>query len=152
MKKTFLLLAILVASTHAILAEDNHLYIQPNTGELQAWEVPSLQKISFQDGNVLVTKKSGSTAYLPISSVKRIYICTPSANKIDIVEGKVPYAWEGEKLLLNEAEGTPITVYSVTGTVVLQERLSESYIDFHGIRNGLYLVNVNGRIFKVIKK
>ncbi len=152
MKKTFLLLTTLAIFPMFTQAEDNHLYIQPNTGEVQTWGVPSLQKISFQDGNVMVTKKSGSTAYVPISSVKRIYICTPSANQIDFANEKKSYIWEGEKLFISGNHGVLVTVYSVAGNIVLQERLTESYIDFHNIQNGLYLVNVNGHIFKVIKK
>lgn len=143
---------LLALAPLAMQAEDNHLYIQPNEGETVSWDVPSLQKISFVNGNVTLTKKNGSTAYVPISSVKRMYICPPSANQIDLTDSHLPYIWDGKSLRVNGRKGASVTVYSVTGAVVLRERVSDSAIDFQGLRNGLYLVNVDGNIFKVIKK
>ena len=81
--KKILLTWMMLASAFALQAEDNHLYIQPNAGEKLSWSVPSLQKMTFQDGSIVLTKKDGTIAYASIATVKRMYISTPSAENIE---------------------------------------------------------------------
>lgn len=152
MKKIFLLSMALTIIQMVAKAEDNHLYVQPTEGEKLVWGVPSLQKMSFVDGNVVLTKKDGTTAYLPIATVKRMYISTPSAEGIGAVENNRPYRWEGNVLHLNARPDALVRIYSVTGAMVLQKQLTGASLDCSILGSGLYVVNVEGRIFKLIKK
>ena len=144
MMKKILLLSMMLASVNtALLAEDNHLYIQPNAGETLSWSIPTLQKMAFQDGQVVLTKKDGMVAYTPISSVKRMYISTSSAEGIGEVKSTLPCTWEGGFLRIQAAEGTSVTV---------RQMLENSLIDLRNQPAGLYIVNVGGKVFKTIKK
>lgn len=135
-----------------VMAEDNHLYIQSSTGETLDWSVPSLQKIKFQNGNVVVTMKNGTSTYTPISSVSRMYICTPSVNGIESVEGDVQCTWDGERLHVNAPAGSAVKVYSVNGVLVSQTRLTDTSVDLQGLNRGMYVVNVGGQVVKIMKK
>ena len=150
--KKILLTWMMLASAFALHAEDNHLYIQPTTGEKISWSVPSLQKMAFQDGNIVLTKKDGTVAYASIATVKRMYISTPSANNIESTSTTLFYSWNGDKLQINAQPGTPINVYNVAGAVVLREHYSGDAVDFQGVDRGLYIVNVGGQTFKIVKK
>lgn len=152
MKQILSLSLLLSALPVAMQAEDNHLYIQPSAGEKLLWGVPSLQKISFLDGNVVLTKKDGTAAYVPIPTVKRMYISTPSAEGIEAVESGRPYRWDGDVLRLDARPDALVRIYSVTGALVMQTRLSGASADCSALGGGLYVVNVEGRIFKVVKK
>lgn len=152
MKKRLLLLMTLVATCMVAMAEDNHLYIQPNAGETLMWSVPSLQKMTFQDGNVVLTKKDGTVAYTPVSSVRRMLISTPSAYDIDVVENALPYAWQGDFLRIHAQQGTSVSVYNVAGTLVKQQSFDGNAVDFRGLPKGMYMVNVGGQVFKIVKK
>ncbi|MBR3896884.1 MAG: T9SS type A sorting domain-containing protein [Bacteroidaceae bacterium] len=150
--KKILLTWMMLASAFALQAEDNHLYIQPNAGEKLSWSVPSLQKMTFQDGSIVLTKKDGTIAYASIATVKRMYISTPSAENIEGMDVDLIYSWNGDKLQINVQPGTPITVYNVAGAVVLRENCSGDAVDFQGVGRGLYIVNVGGQTFKIVKK
>ncbi len=153
MKKILLFSMILASVNTALLAEDNHLYIQPNAGETLDWSVPTLQKMTFQDGQVVLTKKDGTTAYAPISTVKRMYISTPSAQGMEQIADKTPLLqWNGDMLHLSAQPGTLVVVYNVAGAVVKREKLTDNGIDFQGLGKGLYIVNVGGQVLKTIKK
>lgn len=150
--KKILLTWMMLASAFALQAKDNHLYIQPNAGEKLSWSVPSLQKMTFQDGNIVLTKKDGTVAYASIATVKRMYIATPSTESIESMDTTPFYSWNGDKLQINVQPGTPITVYNVAGAVVLCENYSGDAVDFQGVGRGLYIVNVGGQTFKIVKK
>ena len=135
-----------------VMAEDNHLYIQSSAGETLDWSVPSLQKMTFQNGNVVVTMKNGTSTYTPISSVSRMYICTPSVNGIESVEGDVQCTWDGERLHVNAPAGSAVKVYSVNGVLVSQTRLTDTSVDLQGLNRGMYVVNVGGQVVKIMKK
>lgn len=152
MKKIFLTLIAMVAANISTQAEDNHLYIEPNAGETIEWSVPTLQNITFQNGNVVLNMKDGTSTYTPILSIKRMYICTPSANSISTVEGDASCTWDGEVLHVSAQPGTPVKVYSVNGASVMNTRLSETSVNLRGLSKGLYIVNINGQNFKILKK
>ena len=135
-----------------VMAEDNHLYIQSSTGETLDWSVSSLQKMTFQNGNVVVTMKNGTSTYTPISSVSRMYICTPSVNGIESVEGDVQCTWDGERLHVKAPAGSAVKVYSVNGVLVSQTRLTDTSVDLQGLNRGMYVVNVGGQVVKIMKK
>ena len=150
--KKILLTWMMLASAFALQAEDNHLYIQPNAGENLSWSVPSLQKMTFQNGNLVLTMKNGTSSYTPIMSIERIYIGTPSEIQgIEEVDNAPLYSWDGETLILNAQSGAQVRVYNVAGAVVKQERLTGNSINLRGLAKGLYVVNVDGHIFKTIK-
>jgi|GEM_PF-1322897 len=152
MKKILLSLIMLAIQNVATMAEDNHLYIEPNAGETTDWSVPSLQKMTFQNGNVVLTMKDGTSTYTPISSIKRMYICTPSANGINDVESNAQCTWDGERLHVSAKQNTPVRVFSVNGALVRSVRLTDTSIDLQGLSRGMYIVNVDGQNFKVLKK
>ena len=151
-KNVLLWVSMAVYSVGA-MAEDNHLYIQPGAGETLSWSVPSLQKMTFQNGNLVLTMKNGTSSYTPIMSIERIYIGTPSEIQgIEEVDNAPLYSWDGETLILNAQSGAQVRVYNVAGAVVKQERLTGNSINLPGLAKGLYVVNVDGHIFKTIKK
>lgn len=152
--KTVLLWMSMAVYSIGAMAEDNNLYIQPGAGETLSWSVPSLQKMTFQDGNLVLTMKNGTTSYTPIMSIQRIYIGTPSeVQGIEQVGNNAPlYSWDGETLKLNAQIGAQVSVYNVAGAVVKREYLTGNSINLQGLAKGLYVVNVDGHIFKTIKK
>lgn len=150
MKKLMFSLMMLVAAN--ALAEDNYLYIQSSTGETVDWSVPSLQKMTFQNGNVVITKKDGTSTYTPISSISRMYISTPSANGIESVGNNGQCTWDGERLHVNALAGSAVKVYSVNGVLVSQTRLTDTSVNLQGLNRGMYVVNVGGHVVKIMKK
>ena len=152
MKKIFLILMILAAPCMRMHAEDNHLYIEPTSGETFSLGIPALQKISFQNGNIVLTMKSGATSYSPISSVKRMLISTPSAYGVEsLSQDGVQCQWNGEELQVSAYPGALVLVYNASGMQVVSEYLADSSAKFQGFVKGLYFVKVGGQVLKIIK-
>jgi hypothetical protein len=152
MKKILLSLFVLAAANVCAQDEDNNLYIEPNAGETANWTVASLQKMTFVNGNVVLTLKDGTSTYTPISSIKRMYICTPSANGISSAEEDVQCEWDGDILQVKAQAGTPVRVYSVNGSLVVNTRLADTSVNLRGLSKGMYIVSVGGQNFKIFKK
>lgn len=152
MKKLLLAIIAIASANICAQAEDNHLYIVPNAGETLDWSVPTVQNMTFVNGNVVLNMKDGTSTYTPISSIKRMYICTPSANSISTVKGETEYTWDGETLHVNAQPGTQVNVYSVDGAAIINSQLTGSSVNLQGLRKGIYIVNVGGQAFKIVKK
>lgn len=152
MKRILLSLIALIAITATAKAEDNHLYIIPNAGETIDWSVPALQNITFVNGNVVLNMKDGTSTYTPISSIKRMYICTPSANSISTVKGDAKCTWDGETLHISAQPGAQVSVHGIDGTTVLSGQTANTSVNLQDLNKGLYIVNVGGQVFKILKK
>lgn len=145
-------MALSVMASIAMQAEDNHLYIQPNAGETMDWNIATLQKMNFKDGNVVLTTKTGTSASTPIASISRMYITTPSTQGIEHAKGGLPYQWDGQRLHVEVASGTLVEVFNVSGSVVLRQPLTGTTVDLSHLGKGMYIVRIDGQAFKIIKK
>jgi hypothetical protein len=78
MKKIFALTAGLMLTASTALAEDFNLYYIANDGTLaeQSWEVSSLQKITFEEGQINVITTGGVVTTLSTSDVKKLIFYT----------------------------------------------------------------------------
>ena len=79
MKKTFLLLLALVLTT-AAFADDYDLYVEAST--TTSYPLKTVQKITFENGNVVVNKKDGTKAEASISSVSRMYFAVSTTTYV----------------------------------------------------------------------
>lgn len=152
MKRLLLSMALSVVAGITLQAEDNHLYIQPNAGETTGWSIPSLQKMSFKDGHIVLTTKTGTTSSTPIPSISRMYITTPSAQGIGHTKRELPYRWDGEKLHVEARPGTMVEVFNISGSIVTRQALAGTTVDLHHLSKGIYIVKIEGKAFRIIKK
>lgn len=153
MKRPLLSMAVSLLVSITVQAEDNYLYIQPNAGETANWSIPSLQKMSFNEGHVVLTTKAGTSASTPISSIDRIYIATPSSQRIEeCTKGGLTYRWDGKVLQADAHPGTLVEVFNISGTIVVKQPLTGNSVDLHHLSKGIYIVRIDGQAFRIIKK
>ncbi len=141
-----------LALCSTVNAQDNELYIEPVSGDLVKWEVASLQKMVFQNGNIVLTMKDGTSTYTPISSVSRMYF-RKSATGIDaVVGGMKEYVWDGSVLRVDGCQGGQVKVYAVNGVLVMQSVVdNDGAVNLSELQSGMYIVNVNGVNLKIAK-
>ncbi len=152
MKKILVSLIAFVALSHAASANDNKLYIVANDGETVKWEVASLQKMHFLNGNIVLTMKNGTSTYTSIASVQKMYIASEGANCINGVTGDVECVWDGAVLYVNGSLTADVKVHSVNGLLVKQCVVANGHIDLSDLHNGMYIVSVGGHNLKIVKK
>ena len=73
-------------------------------------------------------------------------VLTEKENKLSIY----PSVTEGEIFITNKALSSIVSVYDFSGRIVMQS--DKSMLNLSSLANGIYLVKVENKIIKVVKK
>lgn len=135
MKANILFLLTLLGTVTAS-ADDLSLYLEPNAGETTSYEVSTLQKMTFESGNVVLTKKDGTTASTAISTLKRMYF-DQTATAINALLGTTT---------------APYTIYNMNGVRVGEGTAATATdISTATLAHGIYIVSIKNQNFKIVK-
>lgn len=127
MKKLITLGTVLAAGL-SVFADDFNLYYdsQAGTANTKIEAVSNLQKLTFENGNMVVIMKDGTSTSLPMADIKRLFFASDTAVGIEEVKeettaekkGEV-YDLTGRKLNINlESEQLPKGIYIIDGQKV----------------------------------
>ncbi len=152
MRRTLLLAALLTLGFAGAQAD---LVVLNQDGTSQETPLENVQRISFSGSNVVTTLKDGTTLTTPLAGVQKIYFGNDSGNTgIDQVA-----ITEKESLLINgntlTANGTgTLRVLSADGRELISRHLSGKgeQVSFDNLPQGVYIVTLNGRSVKLLKK
>ena len=61
-----------------------------------------------------------------------------------------PNVTEGKIIIVNKTPVSIVTIYDLTGSIIMQSEMS--VLDISPFSNGVYLVKVENKIVKIIKK
>ena len=147
MKKIFLA-AFAALFSLTCLADDYYLNVIANATD--SYATASLKKITFENGNVVVTTSNGASTSYAISSISQMYFSSTSAG-IGSISTDSNIAWDGTTLSLNGLQGK-VQVYQPSGALVVSESADAERINLSRLSKGVYVVNVNGQSFKIVKK
>ena len=149
MKTRNLLAALLLLACTSMLA-DNFKYLTISyNGTEQNISLPIVQKITFQNGYVVVTTTEGENSY-PISVVERITFTEPAdASKAlperteDLTDEHGALAIKGNGLM---------RVYNTSGALVSIANIKEgANISLDGLPTGVYIVRMGDKAIKIKK-
>lgn len=150
MKRT-LLAAIAALFCLSAMAEDFNLYIINAASEKTTYAVTDLQKITFEDGSVVVTTTAGTTATVAISDIAKMYFNTESAEGINAISQSA-ISFDGNTIHFAES-ADKVSVYSASGSLVATgSQLAGSTLSLSDMPHGVYIVAIDGKSFKVIKQ
>ncbi len=150
--KKFLLVAIATILSLPALADDYNLYIVNTSNVKTAYAVSDVQKITFENGNVVVTATDGTTVSTAISAISELYFNTETAESISRLNTDGTFSFDGENITLAHATST-IRVYQASGLLVASLTASDGQpISLSQLPRGIYIVNVDGLNFKIAKR
>ena len=149
MKK--LLIALIAAFyTLQVMADDFSLYITASSTSSE-YSLSSLKKITFSGGNIVLTTTSGQSQSFAISSITKMYFGTTSSSIQQLADGAAT-TWDGETLTFAGNSGK-VRIYRPSGTLVASQSIAdEASISLSTLPRGIYIVNINGKSFKISKK
>ncbi|MCM1312455.1 MAG: T9SS type A sorting domain-containing protein [Bacteroides sp.] len=153
MKRIFTTILATAALSAAAFADNYSLYLEPTEGNVSEWTLTSLDKLTFRNGNIVFTTTDGAESTVPISGVRRLFFSTPEIQGIDGMgtDGS-NVAWDGTCLYAGTQVGTAVTIYNAAGTVVARQTAGENgIIGFETLGKGMYIVNVQGKSYKIFK-
>lgn len=119
------------------------------TEETSMTPVADLQKISFSEGNMVVTKKDGTTSTTALSAISRIYFAE-DATGIQTITDNDQFAWDGKSIKVN---GTgKVKVFLPSGAIVTNGTFTDGQrISLESLPTGIYIIEIGNQSFKIAK-
>lgn len=119
----------------------------------------SLQKLSFSDGNLLMTYHSGSSEMVELTTIQKLYFETQTSipDDVNITDARLllyPNPASNEIYLKNIPTGTAtVFIYRMDGKLILQIPVSANSETFsvESFAEGFYLLVANDQTIKFIK-
>ena len=149
MKTRNLLAALLLLACTSMLA-DNFKYLTISyNGSEENISLPIVQKITFQNGYVVVTTTEGENSY-PISVMERITF-TESADAIKALPEQAEDLTYENGTLAIKGNGL-MRVYNTSGALVSIANIKEgANISLDGLPTGVYIVRMGDKAIKIKK-
>lgn len=151
--KKLLLMAIALIACLNIHADDFDLYIVSTSNTTTNYPVSTVRKLTFDKANVVVTRTDGTTITVAMDDIARMYLDT--ATEVDAIErtaaDNAAIAWDGQQLTVN-GTADRIHVYQAGGTLVMQQSATNNAtLSLAHMPQGVYIVTVDGKSFKIVK-
>ena len=146
--KKYVLAAMMMAGT-AMWADKYNFLTVSTTGE-EYISLPAIQKITFADGNCVVTTTTGDYTY-PLSEVKKMYFSVDDPTAIEALPQETEnLQYKDGKLKVN-GDGM-LRIYSSNGALVQMANVKKgANISLASLQSGLYIVSMGDKTIKVTK-
>ena len=126
--KTTILTALFGMLSLSAFADDYTLYVETSTAML-SYDFNDLQRITFNDGQMVIATKSGEANSVDISTINRVYFDSEATG----IE---------EKDVIKQQDGET-AIYDLAG---------RKGSDLQNLPNGIYVVKEGGKTRKIVKK
>jgi hypothetical protein len=139
-------------------AEATNLKIMDQTGTEKNVEASELRTITFNGANLNLNFQNGTTDYVTLSSIRKMYFSSVSTLKGTAATTNVvlyPNPVAETLILKNLPEGRwAISVWNIMGHKVLSIYLSSesATMDVGSLESGLYFIRINNQTLRFCKK
>ena len=111
--------------------------------------------VTFDDNQLIVSNAYADVYSFDLSEMWKItYYLPSSVNEIDREATTIDFL--GDNIVLHGLKnGDEITVFTVNGMQILDkkaENTGDCTLQLSGLAQGVYMINVNGKTFKIVKK
>ena len=150
MQKRLLLFFAILLFSHVGIQAQSYLVVNGN----KSFTLSDVQKITFANGNMVVTSTSSSDSFA-LSSLNGFKFSdtaiTTSNENLEASGMKVVVT--NSTLYVSGAAGSLASIYTIGGAILYSQILTpESAITIGGFPSGIYILKVNGTSFKFMKR
>ena len=146
--KHFLMAILLMAST-TMWADNYNFLTVSSTGE-EYISLPTIQKITFSDGNCVVTTTNGDYTY-PLNEIKKMYFSVDDPTAIEALPQEAENLKYKNGKLKVEGDGM-LRIYSSNGALVQLANVKKgANINLSNLKPGLYIINMGDKTIKLTK-
>ena len=158
MKKIYILFAVIICFG----AKAQTMYVRPIAGSQTTYPVADIQKLTFDNGNMLVTNITGASGTFALSSLRYVSFTDFALGTTTPIEKNKFYAYPNPASHLltiscsNLMQGvSQIEILSLEGRLLMQQKpVDESalQVDISALPQGMYLCKIsNGNQQQIIK-
>ena len=157
--KSKLLLSLLLGFSIFAKAENNptNLIVWAKDGTKVAYALAEKPKVTFTETDLVITAKGVEVNYSLENMARFTYEEDNTTTAItNLQTGESPFKLNGESLLFPTLKAnSTVSVYSLNGALVFKKAVlqnGEYAFPLSNLNAGVYLVNVNGLTYKIVKK
>jgi hypothetical protein len=142
-------------------AKSQTMYIRPIAGNQTTYPVADIQKLTFDNGNMLVTNNTGANGTFAVSGLRYVSFTDFALGTTTPIEKNKFYAYPNPASHLltiscsNLMQGVEnIQILSLEGRLLLQQKpaTESTQVDISGFPQGMYLCKItNGNQHQIIK-
>ena len=147
--KNFLVAILLMASTTTMWADKYNFLTVSSTGE-EFISLPTIQKITFSEGNCIVATTNGDYTY-PLKEIKKMYFSVDDPTAIEALPQEAENLKYKDGKLKVEGDGM-LRIYNANGALVQLANVKKgANINLSNLKSGLYIVNMGDKTIKLTK-
>lgn len=157
MKKELLLSLMLFFSLFAKAEEPApHLVVWAKDGTKVAYALAEKPKVTFTETDLVITANGVEVNYNLEKMARFTYEDNTSVAITNLQTDESLFKLDGESLLFPALKAnSTVSVYSLNGTIVFKKTVrknGEYAFPLSNLNAGVYMVNVNGLTYKIVKK
>ena len=139
-------------------AEDNpiNLVVWAKDGTKVAYALAEKPKVTFTETDLVITAKGVEVNYSLENMARFTYESNDESAIINLQTDESPFKFTGESLLFPALKAnSTVSVYSLNGTLVFKKTIrqnGEYAFPLSNLNAGVYMVNVNGLTYKIMKR
>lgn len=153
--RTILLFLFMTLISFSVIAQKN-ITIQYRDNQEITYSINHNSKLTFLDNQLIIVQPSGNIYYFDIDNIRKIYFSnsnslsnTPTQNNIKLY----PNPSNSRINLSNIKSKTLISIYNIKGELVSSEIIyQDQSINISNLNNGIYIVKVGNKEFKLVKE
>ena len=157
MKKELLLVLLSLFCLSAMADEPKtQLVVWAKDGTRVAYALAEKPKVTFTETDLVITAQGVEVNYL-LENMARFTYESNSNNAIrNLKTGEVSFKLDGESLLFPALKAnSTVSLYTLNGTLVFKKTVhqnGEYAFPLSNLNAGVYMVNVNGLTYKIVKR
>ena len=150
--KTFraIIASLLFFSSSALADNYQYLTVSQPDGDT-SFIVTSIQKITFDAGNMLLYLTDGSTQTLPLNSLSKMFFSAESSGIATVTQMQSKIQFTDGVLRATVAPGESVMIYNMKGEQVFSINESGTF-DLKTLTKGVYIIKIGNETKKVINK
>lgn len=156
--KSKLLITFLLSFSLTTKAEDNptNLVVWAKDGTKVAYALAEKPKITFTETDLIITAKGVEVSYALGNMARFTYESNDGTSIVNLQSDESPFKLSGESLLFPALKvNTTVSIYTPNGTLVFKKTVrqdGEYAFPLSNLNAGVYIVNVNGLTYKIVKR
>ena len=156
MKSKLLLSLLLGFSIFAKAENPTNLVVWAKDGTKVAYALTEKPKVTFTETDLVITAKGVEVNYSLENMARFTYESNDESGIINLQTDESPFRLTGESLLFPALKAnSTVSVYSLNGALVFKKTVrqnGEYAFPLSNLSAGVYMINVNGLTYKIMKR
>ena len=153
MKRFVLSVCIALSAVTAFSENDNRIVVEPTTG-VSDCRLCKIKCMRFDNDVMLLDMKDGSTKSWNTDDVVRITFGLDNINtSLDLLSANGKFEFVGNELVIRNNAYQPVLLFDSNGKIVYTSSCcGRLVVDMSVYPAGMYLLNINGKVYKIVNR